>query len=223
MNQSLNLIQVNVILAVDEGGVLGLKEASPKSGSWLPWDSIPEDFANFRKLTTNKTVVMGSKTWFTLPEKYRPLPNRVNVVMSRTHTDASLGAVNKVIPCVDFDNLRRLCRVSDIREICVIGGKEIYSFFLSKDGVSGFEIASIHRTLVSKNCAANESGVALSQEEMQNFVRIPEMVDPIKGYSHLGFVCNGINPFPWGKIEFLSKPIAHDGLTTLSGNLLEAV
>jgi dihydrofolate reductase len=52
-----------------------------KSGA-LPWH-IPEDMKRVRALTVGKNVVMGRKTWESLPEKFRPLPNRVNIVITR--------------------------------------------------------------------------------------------------------------------------------------------
>lgn len=48
----------------------------------LPWH-LPTDLARFKELTAGGTVVMGRKTWDSLPERFRPLPNRRNVVVSR--------------------------------------------------------------------------------------------------------------------------------------------
>lgn len=53
-----------------------------KNGA-LPWH-LPEDLANFKKLTVGKPVIMGRKTYESLPEKFRPLPGRRNVVISRS-------------------------------------------------------------------------------------------------------------------------------------------
>ena len=47
----------------------------------LPW-RLPEDMALFRELTTGGTVVMGRRTWESLPERFRPLPGRTNVVLT---------------------------------------------------------------------------------------------------------------------------------------------
>ena len=48
----------------------------------LPWH-IPADLKRFSSITTNNIVVMGRKTWESLPEKMRPLPNRLNIVITR--------------------------------------------------------------------------------------------------------------------------------------------
>ena len=48
----------------------------------IPWH-VPEDISFFKKTTTGHTVIMGRKTWESLPKKYRPLPNRKNVIITR--------------------------------------------------------------------------------------------------------------------------------------------
>jgi dihydrofolate reductase len=63
------------VWAQDERGVIG------RDGG-LPWH-LPEDLAHFRALTRGATVVMGRATWESLPERFRPLPGRRNVVLSR--------------------------------------------------------------------------------------------------------------------------------------------
>lgn len=48
----------------------------------LPWH-IPEDLKHFQNLTKGKIVIMGKNTYYSLPEKYRPLPKRRNIVLTR--------------------------------------------------------------------------------------------------------------------------------------------
>jgi dihydrofolate reductase len=57
----------------------------------LPWH-LPTDLRRFRELTTGATVVMGRRTWESLPERFRPLPNRRNLVLSRDPAYAPAGA-----------------------------------------------------------------------------------------------------------------------------------
>jgi dihydrofolate reductase len=66
---------IAAIVAMDEGRVIG------KDGA-LPWH-LPEDLAHFKAKTSGHFVVMGRKTWDSLPAKFRPLPGRVNIVVSR--------------------------------------------------------------------------------------------------------------------------------------------
>mgnify|MGYP001493293752 CR=1 FL=1 len=70
---------VNLILAVDQAGVMAVD-------GHIPWN-LTADLRNFRALTINQTVVMGRKTWQTLPRT--PLPRRVNVIMTANATDMS--------------------------------------------------------------------------------------------------------------------------------------
>ena len=68
-----------IIAAVAENDVIG------REGD-VPWH-YPEDLEHFRETTTGHPVVMGRKTYFSLPEDYRPLPDRKNIVLSRSNPD----------------------------------------------------------------------------------------------------------------------------------------
>ena len=69
----------NIIAAVDDNGGIG------KDGK-LPWGRLKDDINWFRKVTVgngNNAVIMGRKTWDSLPKQFRPLPERYNIVLSR--------------------------------------------------------------------------------------------------------------------------------------------
>ncbi len=66
---------VGLIWAQSTSGVIG------RAGG-IPW-RLPEDMARFKELTMGHTVVMGRRTWESLPPKVRPLPGRRNVVVTR--------------------------------------------------------------------------------------------------------------------------------------------
>jgi len=66
---------ISLVAAISKNNCIG------KDGM-LPWD-IPEDMRRVKKLTVGKVVIMGRKTWESIPEKYRPLPDRLNVVLTR--------------------------------------------------------------------------------------------------------------------------------------------
>lgn len=68
-----------IIAAVAENGVIG------RDGD-IPWH-YPEDLKHFREKTTGESVIMGRKTYFSLPEDFRPLPDRKNIVLSRSEPD----------------------------------------------------------------------------------------------------------------------------------------
>jgi dihydrofolate reductase len=69
-------MKIIAILAMDEHCLIGSNQS-------LPWH-IPEDMKRFREFTTGYTVLMGKNTYFSLPEKVRPLPNRRNIVITRS-------------------------------------------------------------------------------------------------------------------------------------------
>ena len=68
-------MRISLVAAVARGGVIG-------RGNAIPW-RIPEDLSRFKSLTLGHPVVMGRRTWESLPERFRPLPDRRNVVVTR--------------------------------------------------------------------------------------------------------------------------------------------
>jgi dihydrofolate reductase len=66
---------LGLVWAQTSTGVIG------QAGS-MPWD-LPEDMAHFSRLTAGHPVIMGRKTWESFPDKYRPLPGRTNIVITR--------------------------------------------------------------------------------------------------------------------------------------------
>lgn len=89
----------------------------------MPWGRLPRDLKRFRDLTIGHTIVMGRKTWDSLPEKYRPLPNRRNIIMTRDRYFRAQGA----IICSNF---RAIIECSKSEQIFIIGGGDIYYQFL---------------------------------------------------------------------------------------------
>ena len=84
----------------------------------IPWH-LPEDMAHFRAATRGKPVIMGRLTWESLPPRFRPLPGRRNIVVTRDHGWSADGAeVAHSVP-----DARALAGAGDV---CVIGGGQIY-------------------------------------------------------------------------------------------------
>jgi dihydrofolate reductase len=110
---------VSAIVAMDEARVIG------KDGA-LPWH-LPEDQAHFKKLTTGHIVIMGRKTWDSLPPKFRPLPNRKNVVVSRNVSGLALpdGVLGVASLEVAIATARR--EAQEGQRIWIIGGAQIYA------------------------------------------------------------------------------------------------
>jgi dihydrofolate reductase len=84
----------------------------------IPWH-IPEDFAHFKSITDGHVVVMGRKTWDSLPAKARPLPGRRNIVVTRNSDWHAEGAERA-------ESVTEALATTDPDEVWVIGGSEIY-------------------------------------------------------------------------------------------------
>jgi len=102
-----------LIWAQARGGVIG------RDGD-IPWH-IPEDMKYFRETTAGHPVIMGRRTWDSLPPRFRPLPGRRNIVVTRQLDWSAAGAA--VVGSVD--EARGL--VADGETAFVIGGGEIYA------------------------------------------------------------------------------------------------
>ena len=85
----------------------------------IPW-RIPEDMRHFRSLTMGKPCIMGRRTWESLPKK--PLPGRLNIVVTRNPDYAAEGGV----VASSLDQAFACARREAVGEISVIGGEEIY-------------------------------------------------------------------------------------------------
>jgi dihydrofolate reductase len=89
---------------------------------------IPEDLARFRQLTRGQTVVMGRRTWESLPAAVRPLPGRQNIVVSRQRDYSAVGAQ----VTGNLDEALALCGRDTV---FIIGGAQLYTLALSRADV----------------------------------------------------------------------------------------
>jgi len=119
--------EIVLVVAAAENGVIG------KDGK-IPWH-ISEDLKRFKALTLGKTVVMGRKTWDSLPKK--PLPNRKNVVVTRDVGWNAPNAERATLPELD------LSWISPGEDWMIIGGAEIYRHFLLK--AHRIELTEVHQ------------------------------------------------------------------------------
>jgi dihydrofolate reductase len=112
---------ISIIVAASTNMVIG-------KNNDLPWH-IPSDLKRFKEVTTGKRVIMGRKCWESIPEKFRPLPNRDNIIISRDYTYIAKGGL--VIS--DLKQFIFEYSLSSInfgpKEDFVIGGAEIYKQF----------------------------------------------------------------------------------------------
>ena len=82
---SLGPMNFSIISALDENRGIGHKNG-------LPWH-LPADLKHFKETTLGGTVIMGRKTWESIPEKYRPFKDRLNIVVSRSELELPEGVI----------------------------------------------------------------------------------------------------------------------------------
>ncbi len=105
--------RLHLIYARAANGVIGINGT-------LPWH-LPEDLAHFKRTTLGCPVIMGRKTWDSLPPKFRPLPGRTNIVVTRQPDWNETGAQ----PVPDLRKALQLCEQS--ADVWVIGGAQLYA------------------------------------------------------------------------------------------------
>lgn len=108
----------SIIVAIAKNRVIGLDGG-------LPWH-LPEDLKFFSKTTTGHCVLLGRKNFESIPEKYRPLPNRTNIVLTRQENFAPNG----VVVVHDFASAIEHAKDLGETELFIIGGAEIYGHFI---------------------------------------------------------------------------------------------
>ena len=106
-------MQLGLIYARARNGVIG------KAGG-LPWH-LPEDMAHFKQVTLGCPVIMGRKTWDSLPPRFRPLPGRMNIVVTRQPDWHAPGATR----AASLPEAVALC--TGETRAWVIGGADIYA------------------------------------------------------------------------------------------------
>jgi dihydrofolate reductase len=107
------MTRINLIYARAANGVIGHEGT-------MPWH-LPEDLAHFKALTMGCPVIMGRKTWDSLPMRFRPLPGRTNVVITRQQDWKENGAQ----AAASLDQALQLCAQAE--EVWVIGGAQIFA------------------------------------------------------------------------------------------------
>lgn len=110
-----------LVAARGRNGVIG-------SEGDLPW-RIPSDLKRFKAVTLGKPVIMGRKTWDSLPRK--PLPGRANFIVSRTVSTAP-GAEVFDTPEAALDAAREAARQTGADEVCLIGGAALYAALIDR-------------------------------------------------------------------------------------------
>ena len=107
----------------------------------IPWQ-CKSDLKLFSKLTkgaSNNVIIMGRKTWESLPKS--PLPNRTNIILSKTLTLKPLPPNTHI-----FDNIidiKTFCKENNYDDVWIIGGEQIYNLFINDDDLNGLYLTEI--------------------------------------------------------------------------------
>jgi dihydrofolate reductase len=124
-------MEIVLVVAAAENGVIG-------AGGAIPW-RLKTDQRRLKAITMGKPVVMGRKTFLSLP---RPLPGRTNIVMTRDSSFRGAGAV----VTTSFESARAVAHADALRrsveEIAVIGGSEIYTEWMKL--ADRLEVTEVH-------------------------------------------------------------------------------
>ena len=125
---------VSLIVAVSKNGVIG-------KDNDLIWH-LPKDMRFFKETTMGHHVVMGRKNFESIPHKYRPLPNRTNVVITRQSDYKAEGCivVNSVKEAVE------IAKQNGDTEPFIIGGGQIYKLALEANLVDKIYLTKVHHS-----------------------------------------------------------------------------
>lgn len=154
--------EIIIIAAVAKNRVIG-------KDNTLIWN-IPQDMAHFKALTSGQTVVMGRKTWESLPPRFRPLPGRRNIVISRQPDYAAPGAE----VATSLEGALKLA--SNAETVFIIGGEQIYTqamavadrleiteVDLEPEGDAWFPVIdATNWAITQKNTPSSQSGTGFS-------------------------------------------------------------
>ena len=141
---------IHIIVATGKRGEIGYKNQL--------LCHLSADLKNFKELTTGNTVLMGRKTWDSLPKK--PLPNRRNIVISRNRNLQLDGAEVFTTPEAALETVR----VGE--EVFIIGGEQIYQLFVNKADI-------IHLTRIQAEFEADAYFPEMNPDEWKLVEEIP--------------------------------------------------
>src|SRR5574343_562161 len=106
---------IKLIIAVSSDNGIGMLDGA------LPW-SAPEDMKRFKKLTMGHAVIMGRKTWDSLPAAFKPLPGRTNIVVT---SDRNFNAPGAIVTDDLFGTIKQYQK-NQTMDVFVIGGASLY-------------------------------------------------------------------------------------------------
>jgi len=125
-------MKVSLIVAVANNGVIG-------KDNDLIWH-LPKDMGFFKETTLGHHVIMGRKNFESIPERFRPLPNRTNVIITRNSDYKAEGCV--VVNSVE--QALEVAKQNGDKEPFIIGGGQIYKLALEANLVDKIYLTKVH-------------------------------------------------------------------------------
>ena len=165
---------VSIIVATAENRVIG-------KDNTLIWH-LPADMAYFKAKTSGHCVITGRKNYESIPEKFRPLPNRTNIVVTRQENYSAPGA----IVVNSLENALSEAQKTGDKEIFIIGGAEIYSQSLRYAD-------KIYLTRIHANFDGDAFFPELPKEDWKLTESVQGLVDEKNKYAHDFVVLEKIN------------------------------
>ena len=126
---------ISAIAAVSDNGIIG-------RDSDLPWH-LPDDMQFFQRTTRGHHIITGRKNYETIPAKYRPLKDRVNIVVTRNKNYTAEGAI--VVHSLKAG--LELAKRADEVEVFIIGGGQIYAEAMTNVLIDKSYITEVHATV----------------------------------------------------------------------------
>lgn len=157
---------ISAIAAVADNGTIGI------NGD-LPWH-LPDDLKYFQRITQGHHVITGRKNYESIPPKYRPLKDRVNMVVTRNPAYEAAGAV--VIGSVE-EGLRIAAQANE-PEVFIIGGGEIF-----REAMQGGIVDKLYLTLVHAEISGDTHFPSIDPTAWQELSRVHHQADDRHAHS----------------------------------------
>ena len=148
--------RIGLVWAEAHGGVIG-------ADGGMPWH-VPEDLAHFKAVTSGGPVVMGRRTWESLPERFRPLPGRRNIVVTRNGAWSAEGAER----AGSLDAAMTAATAGAPDWIWIIGGGELFRESIAM--ADRLEVTELDAEVDGDTLAPGRAGWAV------------ESIDPVEGW-----------------------------------------
>ncbi len=128
-------MKINLIVAASENNVIGIKND-------LPW-ILPDDMKYFKKKTLGHSIIMGRKNYLSIPKKFRPLPNRENIILTTNK--------NFIAPeCKIYYSLEEALdyiKSTQKKEVFIIGGGKVYKYALERNLIDTIFLTRVHANI----------------------------------------------------------------------------